>query len=102
MNPEEFGRELERAMSSQAEAPGSETEASPTLAPTAPLPAPEEPATTAPFTFDPAVPATPAEPPAPAPAERKPRRAKRAKEEPKPSMFPAPSSSEDQPKGDAP
>ena len=102
MNPEEFGRELERAMSGPAAAPDSAADASPTLAPTLPLPAPEEPATTAPFAFDPAVPATPAEPPAPAPAERKPRRAKRVKEEPKPSMFPAPSSSEDQPKGDAP
>ena len=81
--PAEFGQEVERMMSGQAAA---------------------EPTTTAPYVFDPAVqpareeaaPEAPAEPePPPAP---KPKRAlwgtKVKKEEPKPSMFPAPDPSE--------
>jgi len=95
-DPETFGREIERAMSGQAEAAAAEgmDEAAPPAepAPAQPLPAPEEPTATAPFAFDPAVPAAPEEKPAPA----KPKKAKKSKsskakqEEPKPSMFPAP------------
>ena len=62
-------------------------------------PAPEEPTTTAPYVFDPAVPAAPAEPPPPAEKPRKSRKTKAAAKEPKPSMFPAPTAEE---KGDAP
>lgn len=99
-DPETFGREVEQAMSRQAEtAPGGETAAPPELAPATPLPAPEEPTTTAPYVFDPAVPAAPAEPPPPAEKPRKSRKTKAAAEEPKPSMFPAPTAEE---KGDAP
>jgi general secretion pathway protein D len=96
MDPEVFGREIERVMSGQAEAAPEAEDAPPTLAPAGPLPAPEEPATTAPYVFDPAVPVAPAESPEPVPPapERKPRRAlwgaKAKKEESKPSMFPAP------------
>ena len=100
-DPQVFGREVEQAMKRQAEA-AAEEEAVPELAPATPLPAPEEPTTTAPYVFDPAVPATPAEPPPPAPPaakSRKSRKTKSAAEEPKPSMFPAPPAEE---KGDAP
>ena len=61
-------------------------------APDQPLPAPEEPTATAPFAFDPAVPAAPEEKPAPAEPKKtkKSKSGKAKKEEPKPSMFPAP------------
>ena len=99
-DPETFGREVEQAMSRQAEAaPAGETAAPPELAPATPLPAPEEPTTTAPYVFDPAVPAAPAEPPPPVEKPRKSRKTKAAAKEPKPSMFPAPTAEE---KGDAP
>ena len=83
-------------MSGQAE-PAAADEASPTLAPAGPLPAPAEPATTAPYVFDPAVQTTPETAPEPAPEPKKERKSRRAlwgakvkKEEAKPSMFPAP------------
>lgn len=104
--PEEFGQEVERMMSGQAAAAEG---AAPELEPAAaePLPAPAEPTTTAPYVFDPAVPpaaeevAAPEPPvatePEPQPAP-KPKRSlwgtKVKKEEPKPSMFPAPDPSE--------
>jgi general secretion pathway protein D len=84
-DPEAFGREIERAMSGAA---ADEAAPAEPAAPS-PLPVPEEPTATAPFTFDPAVPAAPAEKPAPK-KERKTRRERPAAEE-KPSMFPAPS-----------
>ena len=83
-DPEAFGREIERAMSGAA---ADEAAPAEPAAPS-PLPVPEEPTATAPFTFDPAVPAAPAEKPAPK-KERKTRRERPAEEE-KPSMFPAP------------
>ena len=102
--PAEFGQEVERMMSGQAAAVEG---AAPALEPAGagPLPAPAEPTTTAPYVFDPAVPPTSEEGAAPeAPAEPEPQPApkpKRAlwgtkvkKEEPKPSMFPAPDPSE--------
>ena len=98
-DPKAFGREVERAMSGQAEAAAEGTVPAAAPAPDSPLPAPEEPTATAPFTFDPAVPATPAETPEPAapkPAKKSrgalfgSKAGKAKKEEPKPSMFPAP------------
>lgn len=95
-DPETFGREIERAMSGQAEAAAAEGTdvAAPAAAPAPdqPLPAPEEPTATAPFAFDPAVPAAPEEKPAPAEPKKakKSKSGKAKKEEPKPSMFPAP------------
>ena len=93
-NPETFGREIEKAMSGQAET----TPAAPSApAQESPLPAPEEPTATAPFAFDPAAAATPEVKPVPAEEKKakKPRRSlwgtkAKKKEEPKPSMFPAP------------
>lgn len=101
-DPEAFGREIERAMSGPAQADGAEGGfLSP--APASPLPAPEEPTTSAPFTFDPAGSVLPEEQPVPK-KERKSRRtaaeAKVPKEEEKPSMFPAPSAEPE--KGEAP
>jgi general secretion pathway protein D len=97
-DPEVFGREIERAMSGQADLaapPGTEPAVSPAEA-AGPLPAPEEPTTTAPYVFDPALSAAPAAPPAatPPPPERKPRRAiwgsKAKPEEPRSAISPAP------------
>ena len=112
MDPEVFGREVERVMRGQAETVGEAgaEEAAPTLAPAGPLPAPAEPTTTAPYVFDPSVPATPAEAPAPAvPApEEKPRRAlwgakaKKPEAEAKPSMFPAPEAEAEPQNGESP
>ena len=112
MDPEVFGREVERVMSGQAETAGEAgaEDAAPTLAPAGPLPAPAEPTTTAPYVFDPSVPATPAEAPAPAiPApEEKPRRAlwgakaKKPEAEAKPSMFPAPEAEAEPQNGESP
>ena len=112
MDPEVFGREIERVMSGQAETAGEAgaADAAPTLAPAGPLPAPAEPTTTAPYVFDPSVPATPAEAPAPAiPApEEKPRRAlwgakaKKPEAEAKPSMFPAPEAEAEPQNGESP
>lgn len=102
MDPESFGREVERMMSRQAEDP--DTGIAPATAPNL-LPMPAEPTTSAPFVFDPAVPAPPeAEPKATPPPEkkRKPRRAKATAEEPQPSMYPAPNSEPPSPTGDTP
>jgi len=104
--PEEFGREIERAMSGSAAAAAEDGSTPPPSA--SPLPAPEEPATTAPYVFDPSVPSAPEEKPAPAASKkvRKPRRApgdtkaKVKKTEDKPSMFPAPP--EEPEKGETP
>lgn len=92
MDPESFGREVERMMSQQAEDP--DAGIAPATAPNL-LPMPAEPTTTAPFVFDPAAaPAPETEPEASPPPEkkRKPRRSKATTEEPKPSMYPAPKS----------
>lgn len=87
--PEAFGREVENMMSGQAAADGTLPEVPPADA----LPLPAEPATTAPFVFDPAAPAGPeAEPPDS--GEAAPKRGGRSsrvrKTEPKPSLYPAP------------
>ena len=100
-NSEDFGREVERVMSGHAvtgAAEGTE-EVSPTLSSASPLPAPAEPTTTAPFTFDPSVAPVSevdSQPAAPAPESKKKKNAlfgtrSKAKEENKPSMFAAPS-----------
>ena len=98
-DPETFGREIEQVMSGQAEPAGEAAaeEAPPTLAPAGPLPAPAEPATTAPYVFDPAVQTIPETAPEPVPEPKKERKSRRSlwgakvkKEEAKPSMFPAP------------
>ncbi len=111
MDPEAFGREVERLMSSQAETAEDGAEAAPDLAPASPLPLPAEPTPSAPFVFEPAAEALPEEAPAPEeppppPVERKPRRSLRAtkvpREEPRPSMFPAPPPEESDPTGDTP
>jgi general secretion pathway protein D len=111
MDPEAFGREVERLMTSQAEAAGEDGDAAPDLAPASLLPMPAEPTPSAPFVFDTSVPAQPAEGPPPEavpppPSERKPRRAifgaKVPREEPKPSMFSAPPPEEPESTGDTP
>lgn len=101
VDPEVFGREIERVMSGQAEMGDLEgdEQAEPTLAPTGPLPAPAESTTTAPYVFDPSVPTVPEAAPAPAPADAKPPKKSRnalwgaktpPKADDKPSMYPAP------------
>ena len=80
MDPETFGREVERLMSGQAEAGGSPEASS------AVLPLPAEPTRTAPFAFDPAAPAEGE----PAEAPRRASRGRPEADEPKPSMYPAP------------
>ncbi|MGD9781144.1 MAG: type II secretion system secretin GspD [Kiritimatiellia bacterium] len=111
MDPEAFGRELEETMKAQAEASSAEspgTAESPASVPGSPLPAPAEATTTAPFVFDPAVSAAPEAAPEPAPepkAKRKPRQAllkSSKKDEPKPSMFPAPSPEAEETNGGTP
>lgn len=111
MDPATFGRELEESMKAQAEASGAEspgTAESPASTPGSPLPAPAEATTTAPFVFDPAVSAAPAAAPEPAAepkAKRKPRHAlfkSSQKDEPKPSMFPAPPSDAETTNGGTP
>ena len=111
MDPETFGRELEKSMKAQADASGAAgpgTAESPGTAPGSPLPAPAEATTTAPYVFDPAVSAAPEAAPEPA-AEPKPKRKPRnalfkssKKDEPKPSMFPAPSPGEEETNGGTP
>jgi general secretion pathway protein D len=102
MDPEDFGREVERMMSQQAVAPDAAPESAP---PPSPLPMPAEPTTSAPFTFDPAAPvegeAAPEAPPE-APKKRKPRRSRPPAEEPKPSLYPAPVPAESEAPGGAP
>ncbi len=102
MDPEDFGREVERMMSQQAVSPDAAPE---TVPPPSPLPMPAEPTTSAPFTFDPAAPvegeAAPEAPPE-APAKRKSRRSRPPAEEPKPSLYPAPVPSESEIPGGAP
>lgn len=84
MDPEEFGREVERMMSQQAVEDAAEPPASSSL-----LPMPAEMTTSAPFTVDPAgaiveEPGNEVEKPA-----KSPRRSRKNAEEPKPSMYPA-------------
>ncbi len=110
-DPEAFGREIEQVMSGQAKPAGEAAaeEAPPTLAPAGPLPAPAEPATTAPYVFDPAVQTTPETAPEPAPEPKKERKSRRSlwgakvkKEEAKPSMFAAPPPESEVENGEAP
>jgi Flp pilus assembly secretin CpaC len=101
MEPEAFGKEVERLMSGQAEAGASEAspEGAPgQIAPVAPLPPPAEPVPTAPFAFDPAAAVDPPEAPQaeagtlyekPDPRPR-PTRVRRMAVDPRPDMFPAP------------
>jgi len=120
---EEFAREVERVMSGQAENRDGE-DAAPTLAPASPLPEPQEPTTSAPYTFDPAAAALlPEEGETPAAAEadaqkptakkKKSRRAlwgsqkkstktTESKDDKKPSMFAAPPPEESEMNGDTP
>ena len=89
MDPERFGREVERMMSGPAGMPEGGEAAEP-----AALPPPAEPTTTAPFTFDPTVaPVAAGGDGGEEPSARKKVRGKKraAGEEPKPSMFAAPS-----------
>ena len=111
VDPEIFGRELEKSMQAQAEESSAEnpgTAESPSRAAGSSLPAPAEATTSAPYVFDPAVPATPAAAPAPAadPATKpKPRRAlfkSVKKDEPKPSMFSAPPAAAEETNGGTP
>ncbi len=114
-DPEAFGREVERAMSGQAEAAAPEEAAGGAVpasepAPASPLPAPEEPTTTAPYVFDPSVPATPEAKPEPA-EEVQPKKKRKSrsslfgvkvqKEEEKPSMYPAPAPAAEEGKEEA-
>ena len=106
-DPESFGRDVEQMMRQEAAGEAAAPAApAPELAPETPLPPPEEAAPAAPYAFDPAVPAAPAAPPAPAPAKsvRKSRRTALlgGSEEPKPSMFPAPSTPAAPATGEAP
>jgi general secretion pathway protein D len=111
VDPEVFGREVERVMSGQAETAGNAEaqDAATTLAPAGPLPAPAEPTTTAPYVFDPSVPAVPEKAPEPVPPakEKKERNSlwgskKKAAEENKPSMFPAPPADTEEQNGGTP
>ena len=102
MDPESFGREVERMMSQQAE--NSDAAPASTTVPSL-LPMPAEPTTSAPFVFDPAVSSTPETAPEATPPPEKKRKASRTKavtEEPKPSMYPAPKTEETSPAGGTP
>ncbi len=99
MDPENFGREVERMMSGLAEMDANVDDSpADSLEPAEPLPLPAEPTPSAPFSFDPAVPAEPEERPEPQAAPRAPRDnaprslwSRRVKvEDPRPSMFAAP------------
>ncbi len=108
-NPEVFGREVEQVMSGQAVTGGNAGEegVSRSLSSVAPLPAPAEPTTTAPFVFDPSLTPVAESAPEPEASAKEPKKKNalfgtrsKAKEENKPSMFAAPAEEEQQ--GDAP